>query len=177
MNAIKDSGGLSSTNKIYELLLGVDIQLSINRLDMRLNSPDRHAHKLSNLLLAVALSQKTRDLGLALSESKALKRSRHRVSFSRIEATARSRVACQSPKSWIHSASKEHDRNNHKGKGHRSRKQSGRLQLRKTDCAQHARDHHIAEQRGNCVREQKRHGKRGKDIVRIMGFIGKHEPK
>ena len=161
MDAIKDSRGLSSTDKVYELLLRVNVELSIDRLNMGLNSPNRHPHELGNLLLAVALGQKMRNLGFTLGKREAFKRSRYYVSRCNVGTTARNRDVCRNPKPWIHSASEEHNRNNHKSKGHRRRKQGGRLKLRKTDCTQYARNHHIAEKRRDCIRQQKRHSKRG----------------
>ena len=168
----------SSTDKVYELLLRVNIQLSVDRFNVGLNGPNRHTHELGNLLLTVTLGQKTRNLGFTLGEREAFKRSRCYVNLCNVGTTARSRNACRNPEPWIHGSREEHDRDDHKSKGHRRRKQSGRLQLCKANHTQHARYHHVAEQRGNCVRQQKRHGKRGKDIIgRIMGFISKYEPK
>lgn len=69
----------SATGKVDQLLLGVNVELSIDRLDMRLNGSDRHAHELGDLLLTVALSQKARNLSLALSKRKALKDGRSHI--------------------------------------------------------------------------------------------------
>ena len=63
----------SATGKVNQLLPGVNVELTIDRLDMSLNGSDRHAHELGDLLLTVALSQKARNLSLALSKRKALK--------------------------------------------------------------------------------------------------------
>lgn len=167
----------SSTNKVYELLLRVNVQLSVDRLSVRLNGPNRHTHELGNLLLAVTLGQKTCNLGFTLGKRKAFKRSKSHVIPGDVGPATRSRNTCQSPELWIHSASEKHNGNDHKSKGHRRRKQGGRLKLRKTDCTQYTRNHHIAEKRGDCVRQQKRHGKRDEGIVRIMGLISKNKPK
>ena len=69
----------SATGKVNQLLLRVNIELTIDRLDMRLNGSDGHAHELGNLLLTVALSQKARNLGLALGKRKALKDGKRRI--------------------------------------------------------------------------------------------------
>ena len=69
----------SATGKVDQLLPGVNVELSIDRLDMRLNGSDRHAHELGDLLLTVALSQKVRNLSLALSKRKALKDGKRRI--------------------------------------------------------------------------------------------------
>lgn len=177
MDVIKDSRAPSSTNKVYELLLRVNIQLSVDRFNVRLNGPNRHTHELGNLLLTVTLGQKTCNLGFTLGKCEAFKRSRCHVNLYNVGTTARSCAACRNPKPWIHSPGKEHNRNDHKSKGHRRRKQGGRLKLRKADCTQYARNHHIAEKRRDCVRQQKRHGKCGEGIVRIMGLISKNKPK
>ena len=177
MDAIKDSRGLSSTNKVNKLLLRVNIQLSVDRFNVRLNGPNRHTHELGNLLLTVTLGQKTRNLGFTLGKREAFKRSKSHVIPGDVGPATRSRNTCRNPEPWIHSPGKEHNRDNHKGKGHRRRKQGGRLKLGKADCAQYTRNHHIAEKRRDCVRQQKRHGKRGEGIVRIMGLISKNKPK
>ena len=177
MDAIKDSRGLSSTDKVYELLLGVNVQLSVDRLSVRLNGTDGHPHELGNLLLTVTLGQKTCNLGFTLGKREAFKRSKNYVTPGDVDPAARSCAACRNPEPWIHGSGEEHNRDDHKSKGHRRRKQGGRLKLRKTDCTQYTRNHHIAEKRGDCVRQQKRHGKRSEGIVRIMGLISKNKPK
>ena len=177
MDAIKDSRAPSSTDKVYELLLGVNIQLSVDRFNVRLNGPNRHTHELGNLLLTVTLGQKTRNLGFTLGKRKAFKRSKNYVIPGDVDPAARSCAACRSPGPRIHGSGEEHNRDNHKSKGHRRRKQGGRLKLRKANHAQYARNHHISEKRRDCVRQQKRHSKRGGDVGRIMGLISKNKPK
>ena len=167
----------SSTDKVYELLLRVNAQLSVDRFNVCLNSPNRHSHEFGNLLLAVTLSQKTCNLDFTLGKREALKRSKNYVIPGDIDPAAWSCAACRNPEPRIHGSGEEHNRDDHKSKGHRRRKQSGRLKLRKANHAQYARNHHIAEKRRDCVRQQKRHGKRGEGIVRIMGLISKNKPK
>ena len=94
MDAIKDSRGLSSTNKINELLLRVNVQLSLDRLNVRLNGPNRHSHELGNLLLTVTLGQKTCNLGFTLGKREAFKRSKNYVIPGDVDPTTRSRNAC-----------------------------------------------------------------------------------